>query len=107
MIFKIFLFQDLKSDNDTDDEEHPRKLVPKWALGSKFRNDLMRQAYNPPDIDLIFHVQEACPDLSEIFTQRKQRFIKRTSSAFWGKAPMTHNLSGHEPPIIIGLRNPI
>ena len=91
MILKIFLFQDLKSDNDTDDEEHPRKLVPKWALGSKFQNDLMYQAYNPPDINLIFHVQEACPDLSEIFAQKKQRFFKRTSSAVWGKAPITHN----------------
>ena len=92
MILKSFLLQDLKSENDTDDEEHPRKPVPKWALGSKFRNDLMHQAYNPPDITLIFQVQEACPDLSEIFAQKNQRFFKRTSSAVWGNAPITHNL---------------
>ena len=25
--------QDLKSDDDTDDEEDPRKVIPKWAQG--------------------------------------------------------------------------
>jgi len=83
--------QDLKSDDDTDDEEDPRKVIPKWAQGSAFRAALMHQAYNPPEIDCIFFVQEACPDLSEIFEQKKRRFFKRTSSAVWGNAPVTHN----------------
>merc|ERR1711997_134457 len=82
---------DLKSDDDTDDEDAPRKIIPKWASGSAFRAALMHQAYNPPDIDNIFFVQDACPDLSEIFEQKKRRFFKRTSSAVWGKAPVTHN----------------
>merc|ERR1739844_422908 len=42
---------DLKSDDDTDDEEDPRKQIPKWAQGSAFRAALMHQAYNPPEID--------------------------------------------------------
>merc|ERR1712088_226252 len=75
---------DLKSDDDTDDDEAPRKIIPKWASGSAFRAALMHQAYNPPDIDSIFFVQEATPELSEIFEQKKRRYFKRTSSAVWG-----------------------
>ena len=58
--------------------------------GSAFRASLMHQAYNPPDVDLIFIVMDATPDLAEIFDQKKRRFFKRTSSAQWGNAPSTH-----------------
>ena len=51
--------------------------------GSAFRASLMHQAYNPPDVDLIFIVMDATPDLAEIFDQKKRRFFKRTSSAQW------------------------
>jgi len=32
----------------------------------------------------------ATPNLEEIFVQKKRRFYKRTSSAVWGHAPVTH-----------------
>ena len=60
------------------------------VTGSAFRAALMHQAYNPPDMDSIFFVQEATPELSEIFGQKKRKYFKRTSSAVWGKAPATH-----------------
>ena len=79
----------------------------------------MHQCYNMPDVDMIFTgnatypiflfylsrnlaytfkkkifflilVQVATPDLSLIFEQKKRRFYKRTSSAQWGNAPVTH-----------------
>ncbi len=102
---------DIKSDDDTDDEDNPRKVIPKWACGmiltvisiklnfnpilaiisgSAFRAALMHQAYNPPDVDMIFKVMEATPNLEEIFAHKKRRFFKRTSSAVWGKAPVSH-----------------
>ena len=59
-------------------------------LGSAFRAGLMHQCYNMPDVDMIFTVMEATPDLSQIFEQKKRRFYKRTSSAQWGNAPVTH-----------------
>jgi inner centromere protein len=48
---------DLNSGGDTDDDEAPRKPVPRWAAGSEFKSSLLRQAYNPPDVDFIFAVQ--------------------------------------------------
>ena len=27
---------DIKSDDDTDDEDNPRKIIPKWACGTFF-----------------------------------------------------------------------
>ena len=84
-------------------------------IGSAFRAQLMHQCYNMPDVDMIFTgmtifyfiyhiyiylrkiiifisnlVQVATPDLSVIFEQKKRRFYKRTSSAQWGNAPVTH-----------------
>ena len=59
-------------------------------IGTLFRRLLMEQAYHPPDVDLIFVLMEASPDLTEIFSEQKRRFYKRTSSAVWDRAPTTH-----------------
>jgi len=45
---------DIRSDEDTDDEDHPRKVVPGWASGTEFRVLMLRQAFLPPDLDDIF-----------------------------------------------------
>ena len=81
---------DLRSDEDTDDEDNPRKIIPKWAQSSQFKTAIMKQAFRPPDLDTIFFVMETSPDLTEIFPIEKRRFKQRTSSAVWLKAPKTH-----------------
>merc|ERR1712150_294391 len=83
---------DLRSDEDTDDEDNPRKVIPQWAQGSCLRTTLMKQSFQPPDVNLIFAVQDATPDLISVFGSTSRRFTKRTSSAVWGRAPATHNL---------------
>ena len=82
----------LKSDEDTDDEDNPRKVIPKWAQSTLFRTAIMKQAFNPPDLDRIFFVMNATIDLPEIFkeSEPKRRYFKRTSSAVWHKAPQSH-----------------
>jgi hypothetical protein len=45
---------DIRSDEDTDDEDQPRKVVPRWASDIEFRTLLLRQAFLPPDVDHIF-----------------------------------------------------
>lgn len=78
---------DLKSDEETDDEDNPRKVVPAWAQGSAFRTALLKQMYMGPDPDLIFDGGALMPDLSAIFKQQRKRFFKRTSSACWETPP--------------------
>nr|XP_040566176.1 inner centromere protein A-like [Lepeophtheirus salmonis] len=81
---------DLKSDDDTDDEDQPKKAIPKWASSSAFRQAIVSQTYQPPDIDQIFDVPPM-PDLNLMFPLKKHRFFKRTSSAVWNKAPISHS----------------
>lgn len=63
---------DLKSDEDTDDEDCPRKEVPKWAEGSQLRTALLKQCYMGPDLDMLFFTMEM-PDLSAMFAQQRKR----------------------------------
>ena len=82
---------DIRSDEDTDDEDNPRKKIPKWAQGTQFKSALLKQAYMPPDLDKVFFVMETSPDLVEIFPANiKRRFNQRGSSAVWHKPPKTH-----------------
>jgi len=77
---------DLKSDEDTDDEDCPRKQVPKWAEGTQLRTSLLKQCYMGPDLDKIFFTVEM-PDLATMFDHQRKRFFKRTSSACWETPP--------------------
>ena len=83
----------LKSDEDTDDEDNPRKVIPKWAQSNLFRTAIMKQAFNPPNLDNIFFVQQATIDLSDLFkeSEPKRRYYKRTSSAVWNHPPKSHS----------------
>ncbi|XP_009461918.1 PREDICTED: inner centromere protein [Nipponia nippon] len=77
---------DLNSDDSTDDESQPRKPVPAWATGNQLSQAVVRQYYNPPNIDAIFGVI-ASPKLEDIFYKSKPRYFKRTSSAVWNSPP--------------------
>merc|ERR1712227_291200 len=82
--------EDLRSDSDTDDEDNPKKQVPKRAEGTHLRTALLKQCYMGPDVDYIFFRIED-PDLSVMFNQQKKRYFKRTSSACWDSAPQSFN----------------
>ncbi|KFW05767.1 Inner centromere protein, partial [Fulmarus glacialis] len=77
---------DLNSDDSTDDESQPRKPVPAWATGNQLSQAVIRQYYNPPNIDAVFGVI-ASPKLEDIFYKSKPRYFKRTSSAVWSSPP--------------------
>ncbi|NXV52403.1 INCE protein, partial [Uria aalge] len=77
---------DLNSDDSTDDESQPRKPVPAWATGNQLTQAVIRQYYNPPDVDALFGVI-ASPKLEDIFYKSKPRYFKRTSSAVWNSPP--------------------
>jgi len=81
----------LRSDEDTDDEDNPRKKPAAWTQGSKFRQAIFHQAYyRDKDPDYVFAVQDATVELKDIFSEIKRRFNNRTSSAVWDVAPRSH-----------------
>ncbi|NXC01903.1 INCE protein, partial [Orthonyx spaldingii] len=77
---------DLNSDDSTDDESQPRKPVPAWATGNELSQAVIRQYYNPPDVDALFGAIPS-PRLEHIFYKSKPRYFKRTSSAVWHSPP--------------------
>ncbi|NXU22097.1 INCE protein, partial [Thalassarche chlororhynchos] len=77
---------DLNSDDSTDDESQPRKPIPAWAAGNQLSQAVIRQYYNPPNVDALFGVI-ASPKLEDIFYKSKPRYFKRTSSAVWSSPP--------------------
>ncbi|XP_054633693.1 inner centromere protein A-like isoform X3 [Dunckerocampus dactyliophorus] len=78
---------DQNSDDSTDDESAPRKPIPSWAEGHNLQQIIMKQYYNPPDLDSFFGTIEA-PKLENIFYKSKPRYFKRTSSAVWHSPPV-------------------
>ncbi|KGL82297.1 Inner centromere protein, partial [Tinamus guttatus] len=77
---------DLNSDDSTDDESQPRKPIPAWATGDQLTQAVIRQYYNPPDVDALFGIITN-PKLEDIFNKSKPRYFKRTSSAVWNSPP--------------------
>ena len=74
-LYFIFLssgLEDLNSGTDTDDEDNPKKKVPKWAEGTALRTALLKQCYMGPDVDKIFYTIKD-PDLSVLFGQQHKR----------------------------------
>ncbi|XP_062419113.1 inner centromere protein A isoform X2 [Pungitius pungitius] len=78
---------DQNSDDSTDDESAPRKPIPSWAEGHHLQQIIMKQYFNPPDLDSFFGVVEP-PKLENIFYKSKPRYFKRTSSAVWHSPPI-------------------
>ena len=87
--------EDLHSDGGTDDEDRPRKQVPKWAEGENLTTALLKQCSMPPDLDQLFAAVET-PDLSTMFGEQRKRFIKRTSSACWEQPPIAKEVDDSE-----------
>lgn len=56
------------------------------SLGHNLNQIIMKQYFNPPDLDSFFGVIEP-PKLEDIFYKSKPRYFKRTSSAVWHLPP--------------------
>lgn len=57
------------------------------CLGHKLQQIIMKQYFNPPDLDSFFGPIEL-PRLENIFYKSKPRYFKRTSSAVWHSPPV-------------------
>ena len=74
----------LNSDDSTDDEDSPRKAIPFWAKTPNLKVALKKQCLSSKsNADEIFPDVISPPDLNKIFSRKRSRFNKRTSSACW------------------------
>uniref|UniRef100_UPI00358F5B95 inner centromere protein A-like n=1 Tax=Myxine glutinosa TaxID=7769 RepID=UPI00358F5B95 len=84
---------DIVSGDSTDDEDCPRKPVPKWATGKALRLAITKQYTHPIDFDALFEGMLVDLKLEVIFAKFKPCFEKRTSSAIWNSPPSQPDLS--------------
>ncbi|EFO23357.2 hypothetical protein LOAG_05126 [Loa loa] len=83
----------ISSNDETDDEENPRKPIPFWARGERLQNALRKQIVQPSiDPDAYFGPVRT-PMLDKIFARNRTRYNKRTSSAQW-TSPMSNPKKG-------------
>ncbi|XP_066999058.2 inner centromere protein B isoform X2 [Anabrus simplex] len=77
---------DINSDDTSDDEEKPKKIIPKWAQKSHL--SLLKQQLHVPEEILSSFMSSVShtPDLSKIFPSLLR--LKRTSSAVWATPPL-------------------
>ncbi|PAV90562.1 hypothetical protein WR25_09173 [Diploscapter pachys] len=86
-----YCIDDLSSGDETDDDEHPRKQVPKWAEWEAIRRavkELDSLAIDPQDV--FGAVPE--PNLQMIFNSSRS-YTRRGSSAIWN-SPMSQPTKG-------------
>ncbi|PAV67396.1 hypothetical protein WR25_23199 [Diploscapter pachys] len=86
-----YCIDDLSSGDETDDDEHPRKQVPKWAEWEAVRRavrELDSLAIDPQDV--FGAVPE--PNLQMIFNSSRS-YTRRGSSAIWN-SPMSQPTKG-------------
>ncbi|CAF0957615.1 unnamed protein product [Brachionus calyciflorus] len=90
---------DIRSDDDTDDDEEPSKPIPAWAkeplLGQKAQDQCLKA------INFTRLFKSACKteiNLEQIFKSKRRKFVERSSSANWTTPPVwqTNGISGEE-----------
>ncbi|GAV08670.1 hypothetical protein RvY_18329 [Ramazzottius varieornatus] len=101
---------DIQQDDDTDDEDNPRKVVPKWAESANLSALMRKQLCREIDLDMTF--EGARPSekvaLGAIFQAPEARYNKRTSSQMWTHPPLAlgvYTPHGHLKHVKEGLEN--
>ena len=90
---------DIRSDDDTDDEDEPSKPIPSWAKEPNLSQKAQDQCLKAINFTRLF--RSACQadvNLEQIFKTRRRKFIERSSSANWNTPPIwsSNGITGEE-----------
>ena len=90
---------DLKSEDETDDEEEPSKPIPEWAKDARLKTCAQAQARKLINYTRLFYASSQNEIILEnIFKIKRKKFTERSSSAIWNSPPVwkTSGLNGNE-----------
>ena len=90
---------DLKSEDETDDDEEPNKPIPEWAKDLRLKRTAMAQARKFLNYTRLFSASSQNDIvLEDIFKIKRKKFTERSSSAIWNSPPVwrTNGLNGNE-----------
>ena len=90
---------DLKSEDETDDDEEPNKPIPEWARDARLTQCAQAQARKFINYTRLFSASSQNEIILEnIFKIKRKKFTERSSSAIWNSPPVwkTSGLNGNE-----------
>ena len=80
---------DLRSEDETDDEDDPSKPIPSWATEPNLRDHAQQQFTHIINYTKLFRASsQAEIDLEQIFKIKRKKFNERSSSACWASPPV-------------------
>lgn len=83
--------EDAGTDDSSEDEAKPKKVVPLWAQPKHRIHKLMEDyEINHHQMFVFFGSKKSTPDLSKIFVAIDRRQLIRKSSAVWRTPPVKH-----------------
>lgn len=96
--YENYDLSDLRSDDETDDEEEPSKPIPVWAQSNNITRTSKNQNHNFINFTKLFKAASRHDvNLEEIFKIKRKKFTERSSSANWSSPPVwSTGLNGNE-----------
>ncbi len=90
---------DLRSADETDDEDVPRKPIPEWAQDHNLSKCTAQQSRGMINFTRMFRsAANENVNLDQVFKEKKRIFYQRSSSADWKSPPVwrTNGITGYD-----------